>query len=278
MAAQSKNSGQPIRRGRGRPPGSKDSRPRKRKNAARTASARRSPRPVNASGHVLPPRGELPVSARAKATQVKKVLILEGLAAGLSVTGACTGAGTHRSSYCDWLRTDPDFAARVEDALERGTDTIEDALLADAMKPGQWVAKLAIVKARRPARWSDRQQLQVQTIEAPDTGALRRMLDDMRSKAVELLALKVSSDRSGNLPMPTGPVVIDVTPNTPAAEPAKPQARSPMQRQAKAEPQSPHEEPEVQSLADGADLPPHLREIEARLKASINGREPGWSR
>lgn len=94
-------------------------------------------------------------SLRAIRTPYVKEALVAALSEGLSIAGACSRAGCSRSTYYSHLADDKDFAQAVKEAIEIGTDGIEDAMLADAMKNGQWVAKLAILKSRRRERWQE---------------------------------------------------------------------------------------------------------------------------
>jgi hypothetical protein len=51
---------------------------------------------------------------------------LAGLAGGMSVTGSCRRAGLPRSTVYDWRGADPEFARQWEEAIESGTDLMED--------------------------------------------------------------------------------------------------------------------------------------------------------
>lgn len=51
---------------------------------------------------------------------------LDALAEGLSVTGAYRKAGLARSTVYDWRNEEPDFKQAWDDAIESGTDGLED--------------------------------------------------------------------------------------------------------------------------------------------------------
>lgn len=95
------------------------------------------------------------VPMRTLTTEGKKQVILAGLMEGLSITGACNKAGTCRRSFYDWQAADEVFAANIEDAIEQGTDSVEDLMLEDARKPGAFLPKIAVLKSRRRAKWGD---------------------------------------------------------------------------------------------------------------------------
>ncbi len=61
-------------------------------------------------------------------TPKKRSAFLEGLAGGASVTAACLLAGIGRRSAYDWRDSDEAFAAEWDDAVEAGTDLMEDEM------------------------------------------------------------------------------------------------------------------------------------------------------
>jgi hypothetical protein len=62
---------------------------------------------------------------------------LEGLARGLSATGAAQLAGVARHSVYRWRAADPAFASAWDDAIEAGTDLLEDEVLRRALEGTQ---------------------------------------------------------------------------------------------------------------------------------------------
>jgi hypothetical protein len=59
---------------------------------------------------------------------------LEGLAKGLSATGAAALASVDRKSVYRWRAADPEFAKAWDDAIEAGTDILEDEALRRALE------------------------------------------------------------------------------------------------------------------------------------------------
>lgn len=59
-------------------------------------------------------------------TPEKERAFLEALGQGLSVTGACEMAGVGRGRVYEWRRDDPAFAGAWDEAIEAGTDYLED--------------------------------------------------------------------------------------------------------------------------------------------------------
>jgi hypothetical protein len=83
--------------------------------------------------------------------------IVAKLARGWSVTAACKAAKIGRRTYYDWRAADPDFAALCDDALEMGTDHLEDAATRQAIK-GNTALLVLLLKARRPEKYRERLQ------------------------------------------------------------------------------------------------------------------------
>ena len=98
---------------------------------------------------------------------------LDALAGGDSVTGACLAAGLRRRTAYQWRADDPDFATAWEEAIEAGTDLLEDEARRRAvegvehplMYQGRQVATVRkhsdallmfLLKARRPEVFRER--------------------------------------------------------------------------------------------------------------------------
>lgn len=58
--------------------------------------------------------------------QRAREVFIEGLASGLSVTGSANRAKVPRRTVYDWRDGDPDFRAAWDDALDSGSDILED--------------------------------------------------------------------------------------------------------------------------------------------------------
>lgn len=90
-----------------------------------------------------------------KRTPEKRAKFLEAIADGKSVTSACEIAGFARFVAYDWRKVDPEFAQAWDDAVEAGTDKLEDAAIQRA-KNGSDVLTIFLLKARRPEKFKDR--------------------------------------------------------------------------------------------------------------------------
>jgi len=67
-------------------------------------------------------------------TPTKRKRFLEALAQGTSVTGAAMAARISRMSCYDWRREDPSFAKDWDEAIEAGTDALEDEMIRRAKR------------------------------------------------------------------------------------------------------------------------------------------------
>jgi hypothetical protein len=111
-------------------------------------------------------------------TPEKEGKFLEILATGASITRAAAEIGAGRSTVFEWKQRDPDFAARWDDAVEAGTDLMEDEALRRALKgterpvyqQGQLVGYITEfsdvlmifqLKARRRAKYAERSEQKV---------------------------------------------------------------------------------------------------------------------
>jgi hypothetical protein len=84
---------------------------------------------------------------------------LKVLAAGSTVTTAARTAGVGPRTVYDNRNRDKEFAAAWDDALEAGTDVLEEIALKRAAEYSD-VLLLALLKARRPDKYTDRQRLE----------------------------------------------------------------------------------------------------------------------
>lgn len=80
---------------------------------------------------------------------------IEGLRQGLSVTGAADKAGMSRMAMYQEREKNAEFGQRWADAIESGTDALEDAAHSRAMTVSDTLA-IFLLKARRPAKYRER--------------------------------------------------------------------------------------------------------------------------
>jgi len=98
--------------------------------------------------------GRKPVPLHPTNPTSKKDLFLAGLREGLSIQGAAERASVNRCTPYEWRKEDSEFSAAWDDALEAGTDRIEDALLRRALTIDT-TAAIFLLKARRPAKYRE---------------------------------------------------------------------------------------------------------------------------
>lgn len=76
------------------------------------------------------------------------------------MTLAAQAAGISRNALHVWRSEDPDFAAAYDDALEQGTDRLEDVAVQRAIDGGSDTMLIFMLKGRRRDKWGDKQQIQ----------------------------------------------------------------------------------------------------------------------
>lgn len=87
-------------------------------------------------------------------TLKKGARLLAVLRAGGTVMAACQAERIHRSTYYAWRAADPAFAARADDAIEAGTDELEEIALKRAIT-GSDTLLIFLQKARRPEKYRE---------------------------------------------------------------------------------------------------------------------------
>lgn len=90
-------------------------------------------------------------------TAKNRETLIAALREGLSVGGACTVAGIGRASYYEWRNADPEFAAEADEAIENGTDFLEDVARQRATDSSDTLL-IFLLKARRPEKYRERQE------------------------------------------------------------------------------------------------------------------------
>lgn len=73
---------------------------------------------------------------------------------------AAAQAGIGRRTLYEWCDDDPAFAAQVEEAVEYGTDVLEDVGVQRAVRHSD-VLLTFFLRARRPDKYQDRSKLQL---------------------------------------------------------------------------------------------------------------------
>src|SRR5215213_5022124 len=88
-------------------------------------------------------------------TDEVRAKFLAALAEGMSIANAAGAAGTGRGAMYVWRKDDPLFAADWDEAVEVGTDLLEDEARRRAMAGSDQLI-MFMLKARRPAQYKDR--------------------------------------------------------------------------------------------------------------------------
>src|SRR4051794_16810457 len=88
-------------------------------------------------------------------TPEKTERFLEALRAGRSVAAACRAATYTRSVAYVWRRDDPDFKAAWDEAVEEGTDALEDIAFDRAATGQSDTLTIFLLKARRPEKYRE---------------------------------------------------------------------------------------------------------------------------
>src|SRR5688572_27068116 len=91
--------------------------------------------------------------------EVWQEIFLKTLAKCGTVEAAVQAAGVHRATAYRHRKTDKEFAELWEHALESGTDILEQMAIKRAMEHSD-ILLLALLKARRPDVYKDRQHIE----------------------------------------------------------------------------------------------------------------------
>jgi hypothetical protein len=81
--------------------------------------------------------------------------LLAKLSQGESVAAACRAQRISRQTYYRWREEDPEFAAAADDAIEAGTDVLEDIALKRAKAQSDTLI-IFLLKGRRREKWGDK--------------------------------------------------------------------------------------------------------------------------
>lgn len=90
----------------------------------------------------------------------RRKAFLDQLAVGASISFAAAAAGGTTQQFKRWRDSDPDFAKDWEDAVEEGTDMLEDAVYKRALTKSDPLA-MFMLKARRPEKFDRGSKLEL---------------------------------------------------------------------------------------------------------------------
>ena len=99
------------------------------------------------------PRKKAP-TRRATTQQLKKSALKGYLEFG-TITAGCLGANINRCTWYKWIKTDPEFATKVENAKEEVTDGLEQVAITRA-KGGSDTLLIFLLKGNRPEKYKER--------------------------------------------------------------------------------------------------------------------------
>lgn len=99
------------------------------------------------------------MGSRTNRTYAEGERLLKKLELGYSVAAACKAEGIARSTYYVWLEKKEEFAAAAHDAIEAGTDRIEDVALRKAIEGDNAMIAL-MLKSRRKDKYGEKQTLE----------------------------------------------------------------------------------------------------------------------
>ena len=97
----------------------------------------------------------IPQSIQSLRMEERKAAFLDALGRGASVARAARAAGVCREQPYAWRRNDAGFAQAWKDAIEDGTDALEDLALEMAAKGSERLI-IFLLKARRPHVYRER--------------------------------------------------------------------------------------------------------------------------
>lgn len=93
-------------------------------------------------------------------TEENRQRVLKALAKGGSLTLAAQAAGMSRNALHMWKTEDEDFAQQIADAIEQGTDRLEDVAIERATSGNSDTMLIFTLKGRRREKWGDKQQVE----------------------------------------------------------------------------------------------------------------------
>lgn len=93
-------------------------------------------------------------------THRRRKKFLDELAVGSSISQAATAAGGTPSNFRAWRKSDPGFASDWDDAIEEGTDFLEDVATDRAIKKSDPLMMM-MLKARRPDKYDRGSKLEL---------------------------------------------------------------------------------------------------------------------
>ena len=134
-----------------------------------------------------------------KLTQEKRARFCAILTDGSSVTAAARAIDVSRTSLYELRERDPEFAAMWDEAVEQGSDTLEDEAVKRA-KDHSDVLLIFLLKGRRPEKFKDRVAAEHSGKVALSAGDYSAFNDDELQTLSDLFEKRLAQKR---LPPPT---------------------------------------------------------------------------
>lgn len=103
------------------------------------------------------------MNGRTIRTPEKRDRLFAKLRRGYSVSAACKAAGIGRTAYYEWREADPEFASEADDAIETGTDVLEDVARTRATRSSDTLL-IFLLKARRPEKFRERHAVDINLV------------------------------------------------------------------------------------------------------------------
>lgn len=82
--------------------------------------------------------------------------LLAKLRQGYSVSAACKAEKISRNAYYEWRKADPEFKQATDDAIDEGTDFLEDKARDRATSGESDTLLIFLLKGRRPEKYRER--------------------------------------------------------------------------------------------------------------------------
>jgi hypothetical protein len=121
-------------------------------------------------------------------------------------------AGVSRQSHYDWLRDDPSYAAKFDEADDLAADRMEAVLFEEAVKTRNPTLLIFINKALKPAKYRDNYRVEMsgpngRPIETQTTLTEREYVQTLTDD--ELRQIVAEGIVSGEIERPTPPIALN---------------------------------------------------------------------
>lgn len=128
----------------------------------------------------------------------RRQIFLDVLAAGNSISLAAHAAGGTSRNFKRWREEDENFAQDWDDAIEEGTDTLEDAAMTRALTKSDALA-MFMLKARRPDKFDRGSKLELSGGISVD-GSKQKLLNRIARLAGQNILPQAAQEEESSLP------------------------------------------------------------------------------